>query len=90
VRVKNAAPRFRTRQLNVNNLLDKGRIKINPKRCPGIKRDFQGVEQDIITLEKSKKSPLLTHFSDGLDYMCDILFPFSGEHRPNSGEVKIR
>jgi len=89
VRVKNAAPRFRTRQLNVNNLLDKGRLKINPKRCPGIKKDFQGVEQDIITLEKSKKSPNLTHFSDGLDYMCDILFPFSGDHRPSS-EVKIR
>mgnify|MGYP006921296024 CR=1 FL=1 len=89
VRVKSAAPRFRTRQLNVNNLLDKGRIQFNPKRCPGIKKDFQGVEQDIITLEKSKKNPNLTHFSDGLDYMVDILFPFSGEHRP-SGEVKIR
>lgn len=89
VRVKAAAPRFRTRQLNVNNLLDKGKILFNPKRCPGIKKDFQGVEQDIITLEKSKKSPNLTHFSDGLDYLCDILFPFSGEHRP-SGEVNIR
>jgi hypothetical protein len=89
VRVKSAAPRFRTRQLNVNNLLDKRRILINPKKCKGIKKDFQGVEQDIVTLEKSKENPKLTHFSDGLDYMCDILFPFSGEHRP-SGEQRIR
>lgn len=78
VRVKAAAPSFRARQLNVNNLLDKGRIKIHPLRCKGIKRDFEGVEQNILTLEKMKDSPNLTHFSDGLDYMCDILFPFSG------------
>lgn len=78
VRVKAAAPSFRARQLNVNNLLDKSNIQFSPTRCPGIKRDFEGVEQDIVTLEKKKNSPNLTHFSDGLDYMCDILFPFSG------------
>jgi hypothetical protein len=78
VRVKSAAPSFRTRQLNVNNLLDKGRIKFNPKLCPGIKKDLTAVEQDIISLEKVKANPKLTHYSDGLDYMCDILFPFSG------------
>lgn len=77
VRVKNVAPNFRTRQLNVNNLLDKGRIKVHP-RCKGIIKDFVGVEQDKLTLEKLKINPNLTHFSDGLDYMCDILFPFSG------------
>jgi hypothetical protein len=79
VRVKSAAPSFRKRQLNVNNLLDKGLIVINPIMCKGIKRDCQAVEQDIITLEKKKNNPSLTHFSDGLDYMCDILFPFSGD-----------
>lgn len=89
VRVKNAAPSFRRRQLNTNNLLDKGRVRINPKRCPGIIRDFQGVEQDIITLEKKKDSPNLTHFSDGFDYMTDILFPFSGDLK-GLREVKIR
>lgn len=78
VRVKSAAPTFRGRQLNVNNLLDKGRIKFHPTRCKGIKKDFEAVEQDILTLEKVKSSPNLTHFSDGVDYMCDILFPFSG------------
>lgn len=78
VRVKAAAPSFRARQLNVNNLLDKSRIVFNPVRCPGIKRDFEGVQQDLTTLEKMKNNPSLTHFSDGVDYMCDILFPFSG------------
>lgn len=37
------------------------------------------LEQDPITLEKMKANPKLTHFSDGLDYMTDILFPFSGD-----------
>lgn len=86
VRVKKAAPSFRARQLNVNNLLDKGLIKFHPTRCKELKRDFEGVEQDVITLEKSKKSPLLTHFSDGLDYMCDILFPFSGNAKATRQE----
>lgn len=79
VRVKSAAPNFRRRQLNVNNLLDKARIKYNPDLCPGIRKDFIGVEQDPITLEKRKDNPKLTHFSDGLDYLTDILFPFSGD-----------
>lgn len=78
VRVKSAAPSFRSRQLNVNNLLDKGLIKFHPVKCKGLKKDFEAVEQNILTLEKMKDNPALTHFSDGLDYMCDILFPFSG------------
>lgn len=86
VNVRNAAPSFRTRQLNVNNLLDKGRIVINPKRCKGLKRDFQGVEQDILTLEKKKSNLSLTHFSDGLDYMTDILFPFKAPVKQSTVE----
>jgi hypothetical protein len=89
VRVKTVAPNFRRRQLNTNNLLDKGRVKLNPKRCRGMVKDFQAVEQDIITLEKKKDSPNLTHFSDGFDYMTDILFPFSGDLK-GLREVKIR
>ncbi len=77
-RFRASAPDFRKRQLNVNNLLSKERIKFNSILCKGIKKDFVGVEQDKITLEKLKDNPNLTHFSDGLDYMCDILFPFSG------------
>lgn len=89
VRVKSVAPSFRQRQLNVNNLLDKGLIVFNPTRCKGIKKDLSAVEQDIITLEKSKKNANLTHFSDGLDYMCDILFPFSGAAKKTT-QIKIR
>jgi hypothetical protein len=40
VRVKSAAPSFRSRQLNVNNLLDKGLIKFHPLKCRGLKKDF--------------------------------------------------
>ena len=87
VRVKSAAPSFRARQLNVNNLLSKGLIKFNPKLCPGIKKDFVAVEQDIITLEKKKDNPNLTHFSDGVDYMTDILFPFSGNAKATTQTV---
>lgn len=89
VRVKSVAPSFRQRQLNVNNLLDKGMIQFHPVRCEGLKTDFESVEQDIITLEKKKNSPDLTHFSDGLDYMCDILFPFSGNAKATV-QTKIR
>ena len=89
VRVKTVAPSFRQRQLNVNNLLDKSLITFHPIQCAGIKRDLEGVEQNIITLEKDKSNANLTHFSDGLDYMCDILFPFSGNAKGTT-LVKVR
>lgn len=79
IRSRRKAPGMRTRQLNVNNLLEKSIIKINPKKCPRLKKDLSGVEQDLVTLEKVKKNMKLTHHSDGLDYLCDILFPFSGK-----------
>ena len=92
VRVKSAAPSFRKRQLNVNNLLDKGFIIVDPDRAEGIKEDFQSVEMDTYTQEKKKTNPALTHFSDGLDYLCDIEFPFSGDAKANNGttQTKIR
>jgi hypothetical protein len=89
VRVKTSAPRIRQRQLNVNNLFEKRLITVNPKKQPGVRRDLIGVEQDPVTLEKKKSNPRLTHFSDGLDYMADILFPFSG-HRPTTRQETIR
>lgn len=89
VRVKNVAPNFRTRQLNVNNGLDKGRIQFNPDLCKGLRKDFVGVEQDKITLEKLKTNPNLTHHSDGLDYMYDILRPFTGSLKSTT-QTKIR
>jgi hypothetical protein len=84
-----AAPRMRQRQLNVNNLLDKKRIVYNPETMPTMKRDLEAVEQDPVTYEKIKKNPKLTHASDGLDYMTDILFPFSGK-KEKSDIIKFR
>lgn len=89
VRAKNAAPRMRDRQLNVNNLLDKQRIVLNPNTMKAMKRDLEAVEQNQDTLDKSKKNAKLTHASDGMDYMCDILFPMSGK-REKSGIIKYR
>lgn len=89
IKVRKAAPPFRKRQLNVNNLLDKGRIKVNIKMCPTLHRDLLLCTQDTVTLEKEKSSPDLTHASDGMDYLCDILFPLSGT-KPNSGMFQVR
>jgi hypothetical protein len=89
IQVKIVAPQFRKRQLCVNNLLDKALIKFNPNTCPGIKKDLQAVEQDPATLEKLKENKSLTHYSDGLDYMCDIRYPMSGT-KPVKGGVRIR
>ena len=89
IKVKLVAPEFRKRQLNVNNLLEKKRIRFNPITCPGIKKDLMAVEQDQATLEKMKTNPRLTHHSDGLDYMADIVFPFSG-NKPDSRSIKYR
>jgi hypothetical protein len=89
VRVKSAAPKFRERQINGNNLFEKGYIMVNPERCPRMKKDLLAVEQDPITMEKSKSNPRLTHFSDGMDYMLDILYPFSG-HRARVTQTRIR
>jgi Terminase large subunit, T4likevirus-type, N-terminal len=84
IKVKSKAPGMRQRQLNVNNLLDKGVIIINPSLQPEMKKEFEGVEQDKVTLEKKKNNPARTHHSDGLDYLCDIMFPFSGQPQRSS------
>lgn len=89
VRVKKAAPRFRERQLNVNNRFEKGYIRIHPTKNPKLKKDLLAVETDPITFEKVKKNPTLTHSSDGMDYMVDILMPFS-DHRSRVSTVNIR
>lgn len=88
IKVKSSAPRFRTRQLAVCNLLSKGLIKLHPK-VKALKRDLEAVEQDKATFEKIKENPKLTHASDGMDYFVDIMFPLSGQ-RPDSRSVKIR
>lgn len=89
IQVRKRHPSFRQRQLNVNNLLEKGLIKVHPKNCPWMKRDLGGVEQDKVTMEKIKENPKMTHTSDGMDYMCDIIYPFSGK-RPKTSVRQIR
>lgn len=89
IKVKSKAPGMRQRQLNVNNLFSKGIIKINPAKMPELMKDLEGVEQDKVTLEKKKSDPKRTHHSDGLDYLCDHLFPFSGK-KPDSRVEKFR
>lgn len=89
IRYRSKAPGFRERQLNVNNLLEKGVIRINPVKCPELKKDLVGVEQDRVTLEKIKLNPKRTHHSDGMDYMLDILFPYSGR-KPSARIVTHR
>ena len=89
IKARTSQPRMRQRQLNVNNLLDKGRIVFNPDKMPTLKKDLEGVEQDPVHLDKVKSNPKLTHASDGLDYLCDILFEFSGK-KPEHKSVQIR
>ena len=83
---RSAAPRFRQRQLHMNNLLDKAIIRINPVKCPTLKKDFMAVEQDKVDFSKIKKNPKLTHASDGVDYMTDILIPFKGRRKASSSQ----
>lgn len=89
IKYRNAAPQFRKRQLCVNNLLAKGLVLINPDKCPGIKRDFEAVEQDPTDFSKIKDNPKLTHHSDGFDYLADIEYPLSGA-KPDSTPMRIR
>ena len=89
IKMRPHAPPFRKRQLNVCNLLEKKKVKINPKHCPWMKRDLLLVTQDQSTLEKEKSSRELTHSSDGMDYMIDILFEYSGR-KPDSKVFSIR
>lgn len=87
---KSKAPLMRERQLNMNNLFDKGIIKLHPEKCSKLKKDLLAVEADPVTLEKKKDNPALTHASDGADYFCDIKFPFSGRKPAQTTEIRIR
>lgn len=78
VKYKAKAPRLRTRQLAMNNMIDKGLLKLNPNTCPSLLRDFEDVEQDSADYTKIKTNPKLTHSSDGADLYIDLKFPISG------------
>lgn len=89
VKTRAAAPRFRERQINMNNLFQKQRIIVHPTKQPKTKKDFMAVEMDTASLEKIKKNPKLTHLSDGVDYLVDLYFPFN-DHRSKVSQSRIR
>lgn len=78
---KRKAETHRKRQLHMNNLFEKGIIMPNPERQPKMIKDLVGVEMNPVKLEKDKSNPKLTHLSDGLDYLCDILIEFKKPKR---------
>jgi len=88
VEARLSAPRFRERQLNMNSKLATGWIKYNPDTMPKLKKDFLAVEQDPVTLGKDKDNEELTHASDGVDYLVDVVSPFVKPSRSES--VRIR
>lgn len=61
-------PRLRYRQLLVNGMLSKNRILINPK-CKHLRRDLKNVRQNSDLTKDEGKDNLLSHFSDGMDYV---------------------
>ncbi len=89
IKVRAHAPTFRKRQLNVCNIMEKGKMSLNPKTCPWLKRDLLLCTQDPSTLEKEKSSKELTHSSDGMDYLFDLQFEFSGK-KPETRIIRIR
>lgn len=89
VKVRKVAVRLRERQINVNNLLEKGKIWINTQKAPVLTKDLLAVEQDLATLEKKKNNPALTHASDAMDYLVSEIMPFN-DHRNKVTDVRIR
>ena len=70
-----------------NNLLAKGVIKTHPT-CKKVIKDFEKVQQNRIDFKKVKdKDDMLTHFSDGIDYLCN--FEYNIGTRERSKVIKI-
>lgn len=84
VRFKTVNLGMRNRQLLMNGLFHNNHVIIG-KKCRQVRRDFKIVKQDKSTFEKVKKVEDLTHFSDGLDYLCD--FEFKLPERPSTRPV---
>lgn len=91
IKVRLAAPRFRKRQLLANALMENGLITYNPDTCPGIDKDFRSVKRESDG-SKVKDNPALTHYSDGFDYMIELLDEFKGfgERPAHSQSLKYR
>lgn len=71
VRYRTQNPRLRKRQLMMNGMLFHSRILVNPK-CKHTIRDLKGVRQKYDFTKDEGKDHSMSHFSDGLDYVCDF------------------
>lgn len=74
VRYSNRNPPIRRSQLQCNGLLAKRKILLNPKTCPGLRRDLLRIEQKG-DFEMDKSNETLTHMSDGMRYLVYHEFP---------------
>jgi hypothetical protein len=81
VRFKSHNQGMRKRQLLMNGLISHQKILIHPK-CKKVRKDFKQVKQDKVDFGKCKKIVELTHFSDGIDYMCDFEFQLPERTKP--------
>ncbi len=74
VRYRTTNPLIKRSQAQVNGLLAKQKIFINPEKCPLLKKDLLKVKQ-LGDFEMDKKNLELTHFGDGLRYGAREEFP---------------
>jgi len=80
--VPRANPPVRVRVNSVNTRLVAASgevgVLINPKRCPNLIRDLEGVEADSAGEVIKEKNGPLTHISDAFGYYLNEYFPLSG------------
>lgn len=79
--VYNSNPARFDRYVCVNNLLDKGRLTIDPS-CTNLIRDLEKLTFKPGTTEPDTSDKSLTHMSDALGYLSWFCFPVI---RPNTG-----
>jgi hypothetical protein len=75
VRWKRQNPRHKKRILHMNGLLYHSQLLINP-RCKKTIRDLKGTKAKPDYTKDEGKDKSFSHFSDGLDYVCDFEHPF--------------
>lgn len=71
VRFKSQNPRLRKRQTMMNGMLHHGKILVHPK-CKTLINDLKNTRQKIDFTKDEGKDGLLSHMSDGADYVCDF------------------
>jgi len=76
VRYKRQNPRHKKRMLQMNGLLAHRKLIINPK-CKKLIRDLKGCKSKPDYTKDEGKDKSFSHFTDGLDYVCDFEHPFT-------------